>query len=405
MKIAYLMSRFPLLSETFILREMIEVECQGHEVVMYPLICQHQPVVHEEAMEWNSRANCIPFFSLAIFTENLKTFFQHPSLYFSLVWHIFKDNLSSFDFLTKSLFLFPKAVYTSKCLKMEGVDHIHAHYATYPALIAWITHQLTGISYSITIHSHDIFDCQAMLETKLRDALFLVPISNYNVEFMASHVGDWIRKKCHVIHCGVNLSQYRSIANRNNKKETDIFEILQIGSLHWKKGQVYLLQAIASLRNQGVPIHLRIIGEGNERSNLEREIENLNLENVVELLGARTQEEVANLLPSADCYVQSSVSEGIPVAIMEAMACELPVVATNITGIPELVMDGKTGLLTSSHDPEALAKALAYIKKNPEHAALMGKHGRIWVQEQFDLEKNVANLIILFERYRQNISI
>lgn len=397
MKIAYIMSRFPLLSETFILREMVEVERQGHEVIMYPLICQHQPVVHNETKKWASRVNCIPFMSLAVFVENLRSFFRHPLRYISLLWRVFKENLSSLDFLTKSLYLFPKAVYTAKRIQMDGVDHIHAHYATHPALEAWIIHNLTGINYSITIHAHDIYDCQAMLETKLRDAIFLAPISNYNIDFMANHVGEWIREKCHVIHCGVTVEQY-SVAPRR-KEQDSVFEVLQIGSLHWKKGQVDLLKSVALLRNQGVHLRLRIIGEGDERSNLEREIQTLELEGVVELLGAKTQEEVASLLPTADCYVQSSVSEGIPVAIMEAMACELPVVATNITGIPELVLDRITGILVHPSDIEALASAMQFIKDNPGLAQQMGKLGRSRVQDRFDLKKNVANLITLFESY------
>ena len=399
MKIAYIMSRFPLLSETFILREMVEVERQGQEIVMYPLICQHQPVVHDDAKKWNSRVNCIPFFSSAILAENVKTFFRTPLQYIALLWRVFKENLSSFDFLTKSIYLFPKAVYTAKRLQMEGIEHIHAHYATHPALEAWIIHNLTGIDYSITVHAHDIYDCQAMLGTKLKGATFLAPISEYNIDFMADHVGEWVREKCHVVHCGVDLTKYDNESSGLNQK--DIFEILQIGSLHWKKGQVYLIKAIAHLRDQGVSLRLRIIGEGDERTNLEREIKLHNLGSVVELMGAKTQDEVANLLPTADCYVQSSVSEGIPVALMEAMACELPIVATDITGIPELVLNGETGILVPPKNVEALSNALKYIKENPGLARQMGKHGRVWVQENFDLTKNVSKLISLFEEYKR----
>jgi glycosyltransferase involved in cell wall biosynthesis len=234
-----------------------------------------------------------------------------------------------------------------------------------------------------------------MLGTKLKGAAFLAPISEYNIDFMADYVGEWVREKCHVVHCGVDITKYGN--EHLNAKQDDIFEILQIGSLHWKKGQVYLLKAIAHLRDQDIPLRLRIIGEGDERTKLEREIELHELGSIVELMGAKTQDEVANLLPTADCYVQSSVSEGIPVAIMEAMACELPVVATDITGIPELVLNGETGILVPPKDMEALSNALKYIKENPGLAKKMGKRGRDWVQENFDLTKNVSKLISLFE--------
>jgi len=394
MKIAYVMSRFPLLSETFILREMIEVEKQGHEIVLYPLICQDQAVTHEEAKKWALRANNIPFISLEIFRENVKALLQNPIQYISLLWKIFWDNLSSFDFLTKGLYLFPKAVYTARQLKLEGVDHIHAHYATHPALLAWIAHKLTGITYSITIHSHDIYDCHVMLEPKLKDALFIATISNYNVEYMTNLLGPWVREKCRIVRCGIDSSKFIV----SQKEQGNIFDIIQIGTLHWKKDQITLIKTMAELRDRDIPFQLTIIGEGEERANLEAEIKKQKMEGVVKLAGAKTQAEVAHLLPKANCYIQSSVSEGIPVAIMEALACELPVVATNITGIPELVIHEKTGLLAEPGNIKSLADALQAIYLNPFQAKEMGKQGRAWVIEEFDLETNAKKLVAYFDR-------
>jgi colanic acid/amylovoran biosynthesis glycosyltransferase len=401
MKIAYLVSRFPLLSETFILREMIEVEKLGYQIVLYPIICQDQPVIHDEAKSWVSRANCIPFISPAVLMENIRLFLQNPVRYFYLLWQVFAGNLSSLDFLIRDLYLFPKAVYTAKCLQIEGVDHIHAHYATHPGFEAWLINKLTGISYSITVHSHDIYDCQAMLEPKLRDAIFIAPISNYNINYMEQIVGEWIREKCHVVHCGIDVSRFYPAARKRHRKESDVFELIQVGTFHWKKGQLYLIRAMALLRDRGLRIRLRIIGDGVERPKLEKEIENLNLNSLVLLLGAKTQAEVAVLLPEADCYIQSSVSEGIPVAIMEAMASGLPVVATNITGIPELVLHNQTGLLVPPADVQALADAIYFIMSDPEMSAEMGRLGRLFVQREFDLQKNTAKLADLFKTVKR----
>lgn len=397
MKIAYIMSRFPLISETFILREMIEVEQQGHQVSLYPLMCEEHPVVHAEAQEWMARANCIPFFSFEILKENIRSFFQHPPRYLKIWWHVFAGSLSSFNFLIKGLYLVPKAVYTAKRIQQDGADHIHVHYASHPGLEAWIIHQLTGISYSITVHSHDIYDQRSLLAQKLKDAAFIAPISKYNIEFMANLVGDWVRAKCHVVHCGVDPARYLPQNDRPVRRPDDPFEVIQVGSLHWKKGQLYLIRAIALLRDQGINLRVRIIGEGEERASIESEIKNYDLQNIIELLGAKTQAEVVAMLPTADCYVQSSVSEGIPVALMEALACELPVVATNITGIPELVLDGKTGRLVPPADVEALAGALSSMRADPKAAKKMGEVGRHWVMEEFDLQKNVMKLVALFE--------
>lgn len=401
MKIAYVMSRFPLLSETFILREMIEMEKRGYEIALYPLICQTQPIVHEEAERWIPRARCIPFFSTAVLAENLRVLLTRPLRYIAMFLRIVWENRSSLDFLTKGIYLFPKAIYTAKRMASEGVEHIHAHYATHPALQAWIIHQLTGIPYSITIHSHDIYDCHAMLETKLKEAVFLAPISEFNVQYLENLLGGWVREKCRVVHCGIDPSKYAPMP-RPERGQT--FHILQIGTMHWKKAQVHLIRAAALLRARGVPFQLSIIGDGEERPKIEAEIEKHNLNGCVKLLGAKPQQEVMNILPTADCYIQSSVSEGIPVAIMEAMACELPVVATNITGIPELVLHGKTGLLTAPADIQGMADALQTLYENPAMRREMGKRGREWVLKEFTLTGNAEKLSRLFNSQRNDVS-
>jgi colanic acid/amylovoran biosynthesis glycosyltransferase len=396
MKIAYIMSRFPLLSETFILREMMEVEKCGHEIALYPIMCQDQPVVHEDAKKWAAKARCLPFFSGPILIENIRTFIKNPLKYLHIIIRIIWGNRSSLDFMIKGLYLFPKAVYTAKQLRLENVEHIHAHYATHPALKAWIIHKLTGIPYSVTIHSHDIYDCHAMLGPKLKDAGFLVPISKYNVKYLENLLGQWVREKCNVIRCGIDPSKYTA-SSKHRKTGDNLFQILQIGTLHWKKGQIYLIRAMATLKERNVPFQLRIVGEGDERQSIETEIQKYNLNGHVKLLGAMTQDEVASLIPTADCYIQSSVSEGIPVAIMEAMACELPVVSTNITGIPELVLDGQTGILVKSMDVLGMANALQTLYENPSRRDEMGKQGRDWVLKEFMLEKNAKKLAVLFE--------
>lgn len=399
-KIAYMMSRFPHLPETFILREMVELERQGWQVALYPLIRQKQAVVHEEARPWMERANALPFLSGRIAVENARQLVIRPLNYAALVGRILKENAANPGFLARSLALLPKAVYMARKMQAEGVQHIHAHYATHPALAAWIIHRLTGIPYSITAHAHDIFVSQTMLGPKVRDAAFVVAISEYNRSFIARHVGEWAREKTHVIHCGIDPACYTP---RQAVRAKDApLEILSIGSLQPYKGQQHLVDACAVLRGAGVPFHCRIIGGGEERVNLERQIAKLGLANCVELMGPRPQEEVARLLPTASCYVQPSViqcsgkMEGIPVALMEALACQVPAVATAISGIPELIRPGETGYLVSPANPRAIANTLVRIVEQPEEAAALAAGGRALVLRAFNLCANVARLSDLF---------
>ncbi len=401
-KIAYIMSRFPHLPETFILREMTELENHGWQVDLFPLILQDQPVIHAEAKPWLSRARRLPFVSPRIVAMNGLALARQPLVYGRVLGRALWENGTSPNFLPRAIALFPKAVYAARLMKQAGVAHIHAHYATHPALVAWLIHRLTGISYSVTVHAHDIFVRQEMLATKLREAAFVAAISVFNREYLAGLVGPWIKAKTHIVHCGITPASYQVRAAPPPPGEQ--LEILCIGSLQLYKGHTYLLQACARLRERGLPFHCRIIGEGEERSAMERQIDDLDLAKHVELLGAQPQEKVAHLLSTAHCYVQPSIitpngkMEGIPVALMEALACALPVVATRLSGIPELVRPGETGYLAPPADAAALAEALFSIYQDPAEAYRLGQAGRRLVLKEFELQTNVKNLSALFEQ-------
>lgn len=401
MKIAYVMSRFPLLSETFILREMDEVENQGGEIALYPLICENPEVVHDEAKKWIPRRNCISFFSFELLAANFKMMLKKPATYLSTLFKVLYWNLPSPKFFIRTLVIFPKAILTAEKLQKENVNHIHCHYATHPALLAYVIKQLTGIPYSITIHSHDIYDNHVMLEQKLKEAEILITISQFNVVYLEKLLGNWIDAKTKVIHCGINPSKFTA---RENKPKSQPFNILQIGSLHWKKGQTDLIRAAKLLTEKITDFSITIIGEGPERKNLEALIDELGVQNYIKLAGAKSQDQVRSILPQADCYIQSSVSEGIPVSIMEALACRLPVIATGITGIPEIVIDHETGYLIPPNNPEALAKAIFHVYENFQEAQNLARQGQTLVHEKFNLQINVKQLVEVFQMLetRQN---
>lgn len=398
MKIAYVMSRFPLLSETFILREMDEVESQGGEIVLYPLICQEPDVIHESAQKWIPRRNCIPLLSLGTLREAVGVFLRKPLKVVRLLTEVIFWNLPSPKFLLRALSLFPKSLVTAAKMKEEGLDHIHVHYASHPALMAYIISRLEGITYSITIHSHDIYDNHVMLKQKLSRANFLITISEYNVEYLANLLGEQVREKLHVVHCGVDPDKYQPLPPRLRSARKHI-EILQVGSLHWKKGQTYFLEGVRLIADKVPQLHVRIIGDGPERPKIEARIRELGLEKIVTLMGSLTQTEVRKILPTADIYVQSSVSEGIPVALMEALSCEIPVVSTKITGIPELIRHEETGLLIPPRDPQAISDAVIRLIDDPAQAHQYAKAGRRLVVEKFNLAANVSALNRIFQSH------
>lgn len=402
-KIAYIVSRFPHLPETFILREMIELEKLGWQVELYPLIIQRQALVHEEARPWIARAHAVPWLSLGLLKANLARMLTQPRQYVSLFLRVFQENITSPKFLARALLLFPRAVWLAERCKAQGIRHIHAHYATHPALVAWLINQLTGITYSITVHAHDIFVEKPMLATKLHDSVFVSSISEFNRKYLADMFGPWVNEKTRIVRCGIEPSYYR-LSGSNGVNKSKRLEIISVGSLQPYKGHIYLVKACAKLMERGIPFRCRIIGGGDLRSMLERAILEYQLEGRVELLGPRTQEEVSRFLQTANCYVQPSVvtstgkMEGIPVALMEAMASRIPVIATAISGVPELVRPGETGWLVPPENVDALADALSDIHENPAEASHRAELGQRWVLEEFELSSNVRKLASLFDR-------
>ena len=401
-KIAYIVSRFPHLPEVFILREMEALKAMGRQIELYPLICQKQSVIHKEAAPWIKQAHRIPFLSLGIIKANIRTLNRTPGLYLSTLTRALWENCISLRALIKTMVLIPKSFYMAVLIKDQGIGHIHAHFATHPALTAWIIHRMTGISYSITVHAHDIFAHKAMLETKINEAAFIAAISNFNRNYLAEKIGDRIRHKIAVVRCGITPEHYEQPIKIRQPGQR--FKLICTGSLQPYKGQKDLIKACAMLRDNGLDFCCRIIGEGEERPSLEKLITSLHLDDHVMLLGAKTQNEVAALLKTAHCYVQPSIimpsgkMEGIPVALMEAMATGLPVVATSISGIPELVRNEETGYTLAPGDPRQLAACIKQVHRHPDQAVKRAQKARQLVLDEFNIEKNAQRLSHLFSK-------
>lgn len=391
------MSRFPHLPETFILREMTELEKLGLNIFLFPLIRQNPGVVHREAQPWIEKAIFTPYFSLPIFLSILKAFFTVPLKFVGAFFLIIYYNFSSLNFLSRAILLFPKAVHIAMQAKQMEIDHFHVHYATHPSLVAWIIKYLTGISYSVTIHAHDIFIRKTMLAEKLGQAKFIVAISEYNKKYVVREISKTLGHKIHVVHCGIRPEVYNRDSSFHAQRDEE-FQIISIGSLQEYKGQKYLIEACSILRESDINFHCHIIGEGEMRHVLEAKISNYDLEGHITLHGGLPQEEVAGYLVRGNCYVQPSIiaknkkMEGIPVSIMEAMAAKLPVVASRISGIPEIVIHNQTGILVEEKDPKQLAEAILFFYQNPVKAQAMAQFASQLVENEYNLVVNTQKI-------------
>lgn len=399
--VAYTMSRFPKLTETFILIEMLELERQGVRIEIFPLIRERAPVQHADAQALVERAHYCRLLSRPTLDAQIYWLMRQPAAYLRAWWRAVRGNLSSPKFLSRALVVVPKAAHAARRMVECEVDHLHAHYATHPALFAYIVHLLTGIPYSFTVHAHDLYVERPMLREKVAAASFVVAISEFNRRMLIDLYGSIAAERVVVVHCGIDPTLFRP---RERRDSDERFTIVCVGSLAGYKGQRYLIDACARLRDRHIPFRCLLVGEGDDRPHLEAQIRNLGLDQQVMLMGALPRHRVSEVVQQADVMALSSVvmpsgkMEGIPVALMEAMASEVPVVATAISGIPELVRDGETGLLVPQRDAAALAHALERLYLDRDLGRRLAAAGRQLVLQEFNLERSAEQLRGLFER-------
>jgi colanic acid/amylovoran biosynthesis glycosyltransferase len=399
-KVGYMMSRFPKLTETFILYEMLALEEQGEHVELYPLLREHATVMHPEAVPLVERAHFQPFISWPIIRANMRFLWRKPQTYLGTLWSLLRGTWGSPNFFVGALGIFPKSVYFAQLMVSEGIQHLHAHFANHPAAAAYIIHQLVGIPYSFTAHGSDLHVDRHMLREKVAAASFVVTISNYNKELIAEECGEQFRDKIVVIHCGVDTAVFQPRSeSESDRRSDDPFTILCIGTLHEVKGQSYLIEACRLLHEQGIDFVCNFVGDGEDRDRLAAQIARAGLSQRVRLLGRQTREQIAALLARVDAVVAPSVPtragkrEGIPVVLMEAMSSGVPVIASRLSGIPELVEHERSGLLVPPRDAQALADALKRMRSDPTLRQRLGQAGREKVAREFDLSTNAALLI------------
>jgi len=403
-RIAYIMSRFPKISETFVLYEMKVLEDMGAQVEVFPLLRQPPGTRHPEAVHYEGRAHFIPFLSWEIIQANLRLFVREPRTYLGAWWEALTGTFGSARFFLGAFAYFPKCVAFAGRMRSIGVDHIHAHFANHPALAAMMVHRLTGIPYSFTAHGSDLHVERRMLAEKVSAASFVATVSAYNRELMAEECDEGDRDKIVVIHCGTDPTQFAgradsapSIARAREGGET--LRIACVASLEEVKGHSFLLHACRLLVDRGIDVHCDLVGSGPLRRRLERLAAEHNLAGRVKFHGALPRPAVGRVLADADVLVLASYPtpsgkrEGIPVAIMEAMMSGLPVVASGLSGIPELVEHGRTGFLVPPGDPWALADGLERLACDPGLRIRLGAAGRARVASEFDLRRGAQLLL------------
>jgi glycosyltransferase involved in cell wall biosynthesis len=393
MKIAYIVSSLKI-SMTFVVNELEAHEKAGWQVL--PLVsCKPGPLEHlsEVMVKWNKRAVHRPgiFVQLA---AALREVITHPLRFAKVLFWLA-------TLLTHSPLEFAKALYeltacgyfASKCRRF-GAEHIHVHFASRSLSLGLMMGILTDLPVSCTVHAFDIFTRSPdSLKKRLAECKFIASISKFNIEYLRKTCGNSIDDLCRVVHCGIDAEKFRSVS-----RQPEPGRIVCVCRLSPKKGLDVAIRACAKLRDNIVKFQFEIAGDGPHRRALEKLIERLHLSDKVKLLGARPNDQLTELFSRASVFLMPCVKtldgdmDGIPVAMMEAMACEVPVVSTAISGIPELVEDGITGRLAPENDVDALAQILQELLGDMDKIEQFGKAGRERVLTDFCISENAAML-------------
>jgi len=274
-------------------------------------------------------------------------------------------------------------------LQDSGVDHIHVHHGYFASWIGMVAARLLGISFSMTLHGSDLLLHPAFLDIKLKNCAFCATVSEFNRQHILDHYPDCEHRKLVLQRMGIACNSVVPV-NGSRVNGTAPLLLLAVGRLHAVKDHAFLVRACRRLKDRGIHFACLVAGEGPERLPLERLIRELGLEDYVRLPGHLSSADLETHYAAADVVVLTSRSEGIPLVLMEAMAHGRPVIAPAITGIPELVIDGKTGFLYSPGSLEDFLDRVESVRNSRPALGPLRLAARQHVVEHFDREKNLA---------------
>ena len=393
--LAYVLKRFPRISETFVAAELIELERRGERVTVFAVSRPDEAFTHGFLDELKAEVVYLPHRPIRqpirVAKAVGRAIVRDRSRWFRAAGVAMRrPSLSAWRLVLQA------TVLRDEMLRVD-IDHAHAHFATSAADLANLCRRMGGPTYSVTAHAKDIYHEQVRredLRRKLGGAAFVATVSEANRTYLTS-ILDGYERVC-VVPNSVDLRRLERPPERN----PDPGLVVSVARLVEKKGLPDLVEGCGLLAARGVPVRLEIAGDGPLLGELKSKAASAGL--VATFRGALPHEEVRALYERASvfclpCVVASTGDRaGLPTSVLEAMALGVPVVTTGVNGLNETVIDGVTGLIVPEHDPASLADALARLLADPELASRLAEAGRHHVEQGFTLERSVSILRSLF---------
>ena len=398
-RMAYVLLWFPLSSETFIFREIVQLEQLGLEIFVYTLYGESFRGCSAEMKNYQGPVTRL---GIRSFFRTWGAFFRYlkksPSLTFRLLRQGFFRKMRNLEALGENLWSFFSGFLIAEQCEKNHIQLIHAPWANGPATSAWIASRLTGIPFAFTGRAGDIYPQDGLLREKSRDAHFIRTNNAANVA--------WLQKFCPRGEEDKVKLVYNSLTFQPHEQcETPMrapFHILAVGRFVGKKGFPDLMTAMARLRREGFPVSLTLIGDGAWKRKLFNMRHDLGLADCVSMPGFVPNDRLREIMCSHDLLVVPSVvhsngdRDGIPNVIMEALSQGMPVIATDVCGIGEVIRNGETGFLVPQHKPAALADAIRAMLEDRENAQKMALAGKKLVEQMFDKNTNIPALRKLY---------
>jgi glycosyltransferase involved in cell wall biosynthesis len=395
--IGYLINQYPKVSHTFIRREIRALEQQGFVIHRFahrgwdiPIV-EREDEYEREATVYLLREGLIPLIiaSLLALTTAPKRFVRGMLLAWSFSRRSDGSVLLHLAYLGQACLLL-------RLMRKRSVAHLHVHFGTNAAEVATLARALGGPPYSLTIHGSEEFDKPEALHlrTKVEYAAFVAVISSFGLSQLYRWIPHREWSKVHVIPCGLEFDR-----RENDHIQTGISSrrFVFVGRICKEKGLLKLIEAARILAERGVDYEIVLAGDGEMRSEIESNIQHHGLGSKIRITGWISNSEVQRQIAAARIFILPSFAEGLPVVIMEAMALRRPVISTFVGGIPELVIDGRTGWLVPAGDEQALATAMeASLSATHGFLERMGLEARERVTARHNIQSSAKMLASLF---------
>lgn len=400
-RIAYILLWFPKPSETFIFREVTNLWQLGLKVSVYTLYGSLQSHLSKEMLSVSDKINRLGIPAIKrIVLDSFYWLRKEPQLTRRLFRTIPFRRWRSLEVAGENIWAFLAGFTLARYFMRENIQHIHAPWANGPATAAWVASQLTKIPFSFTGRAVDIYPPDGALEDKIRDCSFVRTNTKTNKEYLKKFLPEKATPPIYLTYNGYPLNRFETAPVLMRPP----YQILGVGRFARFKGFATLLKAAGHLNRRGVDFQLILVGDGWRRPFFSLLCRRLGILKRVTFTGFVSHDHISQLYHRADLFVmpseihRSGERDGIPNVIMEALLHRLPVVASELPAIKEIIINKKTGLLVPPGKPQALAEAIMNMAGNREEALRMARAGREIINNLFDPQRNHHQVAMLFEK-------